>query len=122
MTAAFDAQARLIRQHRTAVVVTGCNFAQGGEAVEHGQRTRHPLQCRDVGGEHVENLLVEHLLPTERAFLRRQRLVFEGLEFGRDVTLGVLECLSAAIVVWHLLGVRLAELDVEAGAPGCIRP
>jgi hypothetical protein len=36
------------------------------------------------------------------ALLRRQGLVLEGLELGRDEALGVLQRLAAAVVVRHL--------------------
>jgi hypothetical protein len=60
----------------------------------------------DVRRQVGQQLVVQHLFAHEGAVLRRQRLVFEGLEFRRDVALGVLQGLAAAVVVRHL--VRLA--------------
>jgi hypothetical protein len=54
------------------------------------------------------------LFQRQRAFVGGQRLVFEGLELGRDVALGVLQGLPAAVVVGHLFGVGVGDLDVEA--------
>ncbi len=62
----------------------------------------------------VEQTLVEQLLAGERALLRRERLVLEGLQFRRDVALGVLQRLAAPVVVRHLVGLRARDLDVEA--------
>ena len=64
--------------------------------------------------QRVEQLLVEQLLARQRALLRRQRLVLEGLELGRDVALGVLQRLAALVVGRHLVGLALRDLDVEA--------
>ena len=60
--------------------------------------------------------LEQRLLARQRAVLRRQRLVLEGLEFRRDVALGVFQRLAAAVVVGHghLVRLRAADFDVEA--------
>ena len=62
----------------------------------------------------VEQLLVEQLLARQRAVLRRQRLVLEGLQLGRDEALGVLQRLAALVVGRHLVDLALRDLDVEA--------
>ncbi len=66
---------------------------------------------RGEGGQH---LLIEEFLARQRAFLRRQRLVLEGLQFRRDVALGILQGLAAAVVVRHLVGLAVRDFDVEA--------
>jgi len=43
----------------------------------------------------VKKILIQGLLERERAIARRQRLVLEGLQLGRDVALGVLQGLAA---------------------------
>ena len=45
-------------------------------------------------------------------FLRRQRLVLEGLQLGRDEALGVLQRLAALVVARHLVRPR-PDLDVK---------
>src|SRR5256885_12950622 len=66
-----------------------------------------------MGAEQVEQLVVERFFQGERAVARRQRLVLESLQLGRDVALGVLERLAAAVVGGHLGGVGVGDLDVE---------
>ena len=84
------------------------------EDVELGEGARDLLQLRDVGAEFVEQRLEQGFLQRQRAVLGRQRLVLEGLELGRDVALGVLQRLPAPVVVGHLFGLRVGDLDVEA--------
>ena len=43
-----------------------------------------------------------------------ERLVLEGFEFRRDVALGVLQRLAAAVVVRHVLRIGVRDFDVEA--------
>ncbi len=72
--------------------------------LQHGNRRRQVVQ----------QPLEQPLLPRQRSLLRGQRLVLEGLQFRRDVALGVLERLPAAVVVGNLLDVRVGDFDVEA--------
>ncbi len=67
-----------------------------------------------MGLQVVEQALEQQFLAGQRAFLGAQRLVLEGLEFGRDEALGVLQCLAAPVVGRHLVGLALRDLDVEA--------
>ena len=83
-----------------------------------------------AGSNSSRMLLVEQLFAGQRAFLGGQRLVLEGLQFRRDVALGVLQRLAAAVIVGNLvdMGVRdldveamhLVELDLEAGDAGAL--
>jgi hypothetical protein len=85
-------------------------------AVELGQRAA--MRCSDRHrGASVSSSVEEQLLARQRALLRRQRLVLEGLELRRDVALGVLQRLAPAVVVGHLVAVGAADLDVEAMHP-----
>ena len=56
------------------------------------------------GASWFEQLFVEQFFARQRAFLRGQRLVFEGLEFRRDVALGIFQRLAATVIVGHLVG------------------
>ena len=74
------------------------------------------MRCRSTiqAASAVEQILEEPLFQRQRPFVGRQRLVLEGLQFGRDVALGILQRLAAAVVVRHLGRVGVADLDVEA--------
>jgi hypothetical protein len=50
-------------------------------------------------GDVAQNALVEHFFTRQRTLLRRQRLVLEGFQLGRDVAFGVLQRLPAAVIV-----------------------
>src|SRR5262249_46666969 len=89
-------------------------FRQGRKHVELCERSGHFLQCRDRRCEIGEQLLVEHLFTRERTLLCRERLVFERLELGRDVALGILERLAATIIVRNSGRMRMTDFDVEA--------
>ncbi len=99
---------------RRAEIQRGGSFCKSGEHVEFGDRGGDALQLRDERCELVEQLFVEKFLACQRAFVRGQRLVLEGLELRRDVALGVLQRLAAAVVVRHLARIGGAHLDVEA--------
>ncbi len=72
------------------------------------------LQLRYRRCQLIEQPLVQQPLARERTLLRGKRLVLEGLQFRRDVALGILERLPAAIVVGNFLDVRVGDLDIEA--------
>jgi hypothetical protein len=82
-------------------------LGQRGQRVEAGQRARERAERRQQRLQRVEQRLVEQLLARQRALLRRQRLVLEGLELRRDVALGVLQRLAALVVARHLGGLAL---------------
>ncbi len=87
---------------------------KAAKTVDRGQRQRHDCQRRHMGLQLIEQLLVQVLLARQRPLLGAQRLVFKGLEFGRDEALGVLERLAAPVVGRHLVGLALRDLDVKA--------
>ena len=87
---------------------------KAGQQVELGDGAGDGLQRRHGRQQFVEDRFVEQLFAGQRAFLRRQRLVLEGLQFRRDVALGVLQRLAAAVVVGNLVGMGVRDLDVEA--------
>ncbi len=89
-------------------------LGEGGQQVELGERAGRNLQPRDVRAEVIEQLVVEQLLAGQRAVLCRERLVLERLQFWRDVALGVLERLAAAVIVRDFFGLRAGDFDIEA--------
>ena len=97
--------------HPTAI---GCNGCESAQHIELGNRLAQGLQGRQMRKQGAEQLLEQFLFPRKRPISGRQRLVLEGLEIGRDVALGILEGLSAAIVEWHLVGLAIGDLDEEA--------
>ncbi len=103
----------VVAKLRAAVVVAQRGVGEGGEAVSQRQRAGNALQWRNVRAERVEDGLVEQFFARQCAFLRRQGLVLEGLQLGRDEALGVLQRLAAAVVVRHLVGIGTADFDIE---------
>ena len=81
--------------------------------VDRGQRRCRALQHGNRGLERLEDLLEQQLLARQRSVPRRQRLVLERLQLGRDVALGVLQRLPASIVIGHFRRLRVGDLDVE---------
>ena len=61
----------------------------------------------DVGGQFCDEVVVEGLFERGASFPRGNRLVFEGLEFLRDVALGVLERLTARVARGNVRRLRL---------------
>jgi hypothetical protein len=102
------------RRTRAAVVVAHGGGGEGGQAVEFGDGPRDALQDRDVDRQCAEQFVPQLAFQRQRALVGRQRLVLEGLQFGRDVALGVLQGLPAAVVVGDLLDVGVGDFDVEA--------
>ena len=85
-----------------------------GQHVDLGDRAADGLPCGHRSGQGIEQLLVEFALAGQRALLGRQGLVLEGLQFGRDVALGILQGLAAPVFGGHLVGLAIADLDEEA--------
>ena len=96
-------------------------------AVAHGdrgqrgrwRRSPRPLaRCARMAGararDRAEELVVEAQLDGDRLLFRADDLLFELLEIGRDVALGVGERLLADVVRRHLGEVRFRDLDVVA--------
>ena len=62
-------------------------------------------------------MLVQVFFARQCAFFGRQRFVFKGFEFGRDVALGAFERLAALVFggqFGQLRGLRVGQLDVVA--------
>ena len=113
MAARVDIDVGLLGQLGRHPVVAARVLGQRGQRVQFGQR-RGVGQRAHVFGQHVQQLLEQPFLARQRAVLRRQHLVFPGLELGRDVALGVLQRLAAAVVLGHLGGLALGHFDIEA--------
>ena len=114
MAAGFDRDARLANELRAAPAQRQRAFGQRRQRVEARERARQIRQFVEVRLQLVDQLFVEQLLARERPLLRRQRLVLEGLQLGRDEALGILQCLAALVVERHLVDLALRDLDVEA--------
>ena len=67
-----------------------------------------------MGLQGFDQLLIQPLFAGQGAVLRGECLVLEGLEFGRDEALGVLERLAALVVGGDLVELAGGDLDVEA--------
>ena len=96
---------RVVAELRRAEVQRGGALGKGGEHVQFGDGGGDALQLRDERRELVEQLFVEEFLARQRAVVGGERLVLEGFQFRRDVALGVLQRLAAAVVVRHLVGI-----------------
>ena len=114
MAAFDDGEARRIDQLWCAPVVLQGVAGQGDEGVDLGDAGGDALQVADVRRQADQQLFVQLLFAHQGLVLGRQRLVLEGLQFRRDVALGVLERLAAAVVVGHLVGLAVGDLDIEA--------
>ena len=68
-------------------------------------------------GKLLQQLVVQQLFSGECALLRRERFVFERLEFRCDVALGVFQGLAPPIVIGNFVDVRVCDLDVKAMHP-----
>ena len=89
-------------------------LSKGEEAVELCQERRIALDGCDVGREGCDELVEEHGLEAEDAFLGTHYLVLVLLEFLCDVSLGLRERLLAYPVRRHLVAVGVAHLEVVA--------
>ncbi len=114
MAAALYRDLGLVDELRAAVVVALGSAGEGDQPVQLGQRAGDVAEQRQFRRQRVEQLLVQELLARGGAVGSRQRAVLEGFQFGRDVALGVLQRLPAAVVVRDALDVGVRDLDVEA--------
>ncbi|CPK13785.1 Uncharacterised protein [Bordetella pertussis] len=114
MAACLDVDLGAVDQFGGDPVVTPGMFGQRGQRVQFGQGARALGQGPHILRQRVEQLLVQPFFAGQRTVLRRQDAVFPGLEFRRDVALGVLEGLAAPVVLGHLVGLALGDFDVEA--------
>ena len=114
MAPGLDAQTRLADELGPAPVERARALGQRCQRIEARERAGERREWLDVGLQRVDQLLVQQLLAGERAVLRRERLVFEGLQLGRDESLGVFQRLAALVVGRHFARLTLRHLDVEA--------
>ena len=96
------------------VSVLLCALGKGEEAVELCQEGGIVLDGGDEGGEGCDELVEEHGLEAEDAFLGTHYLVLVLLEFLCDVPLGLRERLLAYPVCRHLVAIGVAHLEVVA--------
>src|SRR3990167_436896 len=113
MASRLDLDERCSDEFGRAIIERQRALGESCEEVELGERLREALQRRNIRDECLEQLIVEQLLARERALPRGERLVFEVLELGRDVTLGILQRLAAAVIVRYLVGLRARDFYVE---------
>ena len=109
-----DVQAGLFYKLRGAPVQRQGALGQGAQRIQRGQGAGQAGQPGDEGLQLVQHLLIEPLFTGQGPFLGAQGLVFKGLEFGGDETLGILERLAAAVVVGHFVDLPLGDLNEEA--------
>ncbi len=114
VAALFDFDADLVGEGGGDPVECAGAFGECGEQVELGECRCDALALRDERQQCLQHRVVQRALARQCAFLRGQRLVLEGLQFGRDVALGVLQRLAPAVIVGHLVGLAARDLDVEA--------
>ncbi|MNX53011.1 hypothetical protein D3C86_837010 [compost metagenome] len=114
MAAGVDVDVGLLREFGRDPVMAPRMFRQGGQRVQLRQRRGAVGQRAHVLGQYVQQLFEQPFFSGQRTVLRRQHLVFPGLELRRDVAFGVLERLAAAVVFRHLGGLALGDFDVEA--------
>ncbi len=115
-----DVDLRVVDELRRAEIQRGGAFGEGGEHIQFGDGGGDALQLRDERRELVQQLFVEEFLARQCAVIGGERLVLEGLEFRRDVALGVLQRLAAAVVVRHVDGLGRRSLRCRNRARGCI--
>ncbi len=114
MTTASYGQPDFRGKFRFAPVALQGGVGEAGQQVKLGDGAGDDLQRRHGRQQFVENDFVEQFFAGQRPFLRRQRLVLESLEFGRDVTLGILQSLAAAVIVGNLVGIGVGDFNIEA--------
>ena len=114
MPAGLDLQAGLTRELRRTPVQCQGALAQRAQRVQRGQGTRQLRQARYEGLQLIEQFLKQILFPGQGALLRAQRLVFKGLQLGRDEAFCVLQRLAAPVVSGHLVKLTLRDLDEKA--------
>ena len=114
MAAGCDFDARMGYEGRRVPPQRVRAFGQGAQRIERGDGASQPRERGNVGLQRIEQLLVQPLLACQCAVLRRQRLVLEGLEFGRDEALGVLQRLAPDVIGRNFAERTLRDLDVEA--------
>ena len=106
-----------IAEFRRGQIERAGTLGEGRQHIQFGHCGGDGLQGGKVGLEHVQQAFVEQLLACQRALRGGQRLVLEGLQFRRDIALGIFQGLAAAVIVRHIVRIGAADLDVEAVHP-----
>ena len=114
VAAAADVDARFVAEIRPRQSQRDCTLGEIAEHVERGERRGHRLQYRQRIGERVEQSLVEFAFARHRAIACAEHLVFERLQFARDVAFGVLDRLSPHPVGRHAVGLAATHFDEVA--------
>ena len=98
----------------TRPAVSRRSLGQRSRGIEACECVGHGLQRGDVSGALLTQRHEQLLLARLQLVLGAEHLGFACFEVGRDVTLGVRQRLTALIVRWHLVAVRVRDLEVEA--------
>ena len=114
MAAAAILEPRLVDELRQHEVQCAGALGEVDQRIELGDGLGRALQSREIAREQLEQLVVEPFLAGQRALARREHLVLEVLELGRDVALGAFQRLAADVVGRRARGLAARELDVEA--------
>ncbi len=111
MATLLDAHARFGDKAWAIEVQVQRALRKVAQHVQFGQGRSGILKRRKMADQVFEQCFVEHLFPSQRAALGRQRLVFELLELGRDKAFGTLQGLAAYVICRRLLGLLAWQLD-----------
>ena len=104
----------VLHERRAAVIAFRRDRGKAAQDVDLRKAARDPLQDRHMDLQRLKQLLVERFLERQGAVAGGQGLVLERLQLRRDVTLGVLQRLPAAVVVRHFARVRVRHFEVVA--------
>jgi len=110
----FDLDAATCRERGRDPVERASPLGESRQQIQFRERRGDPLAIGDEGQQCLQQRIVERAFTCECPLLGRQGFVFEGLQFRRDVALGVLQRLAPAIVVRHLVGLAARDFDIEA--------
>ena len=111
----FDHEPRGVRELGARPLHISRVLREGEEGVKCCRGFRGPRQRINIRAAGLDQPLVEASLERERPVFGGERLVFKRLEFRRNKALGVLQCLTSAVVIRHLIGLSPGDLDVVAG-------
>jgi len=114
MAAGFNADCGFIDKFGRDVVAERRAMGKAREHINRRNRLRRQSQSRQMPLQLLQYALKQGFFQRERALLRRKRLVFKGLEFRRNETLGVFHGLAATVIVGHLIQIRIGDFDKEA--------
>ena len=117
-----DVDAGLGHKLRGIPVQRQRTFGQGAQRVQRSQCAGHAGELGDEGLQMVQHLLKEPLFARQCPLLRAEGFVFKGFEFRGNESLGVFECLAAAVVVGHLVGLPGGDFNVKTVHPVELHP